>query len=62
MDNKKTTDKKREVIEKRLQKAGLELRDGRVVCICPTCGQDVSIDTKPTAAPPAAVPRVAQAS
>ncbi len=59
----KKQDKKQEVIQKRLQKAGLELRDGKVVAVCEHCGQEIVVENKPLAAPPAAaLPRVAQLS
>lgn len=42
-------DKKKAVIGKRLEKVGLSLENGEVVCTCPTCGQRVSIPNAPLA-------------
>jgi hypothetical protein len=36
-------DKRQAVIGKRLEKVGLSLENGEVVCTCPTCGQRVAI-------------------
>ena len=47
--NQKNEDKRKQVIGRLLEKAGLTLRDGQVVTICRTCGQEVVVKNEPLA-------------